>query len=184
MILSLDPGTEYTAWMLFQDKPISWSECSNEELLALLYDPESELREASELVVEMVASQGKAVGRETFETVYWIGRFCESWNTHDGSFHRLDRKDCKVHLCNSTRAKDGNVRQALIDLYGGDSKAIGGKRCKTCKGKKVRGREKTPCAACDATGWLYPPGPLHGIASHCWSALAVAKTFWDTKKCG
>ena len=46
------------------------------------------------------------------------------------------------------RAKDSNIRQALLDLYGGDKrKAIGIKA---------------------------EPGPLYGIKSHMWAALGVA----------
>jgi len=51
------------------------------------------------------------------------------------------------------RAKDANIRQALIDRYGpGKDKAIGQKKT---------------------------PGPLYGFKSHEWAALAVAVTWMD-----
>jgi hypothetical protein len=45
------------------------------------------------------------------------------------------------------QAKDANIRQAILDRFGGKEKAIG---------KKAN------------------PGPLYGVKSHLWSALAVA----------
>lgn len=66
--------------------------------------------------------------------------------------HRIFRRDIKLHLCNSVRAKDANIRQALIDRYGGKEKAIGKKKS---------------------------PGPLYGIKSHMWAALALAVTYHD-----
>jgi hypothetical protein len=65
--------------------------------------------------IEMIASYGLPVGREVFETCLWIGRFMERL---DKPTRLIYRKDVKLHLCNSPRAKDGNVRQALVDKYG------------------------------------------------------------------
>jgi hypothetical protein len=44
-----------------------------------------------------------------------------------GNVTRVFRKDVKLHLCNSPRAKDANVRQALLDRLGpqGTKKAPG-----------------------------------------------------------
>lgn len=105
--------------------------------------------------IEMVESFGMAVGREVFETVFWSGRFAE-FAAHRGiTFHRIGRKDVKLHLCHSMRAKDPNIRQALIDRFGGKDVAIGRKSS---------------------------PGPLYGISSHAWAALALAVTFADTHR--
>jgi hypothetical protein len=67
------------------------------------------------VVVEMIASYGMPVGREVFETCLWIGRFIEAWNS---SYSLLYRRNVKLHLCNSARAKDANVAQALRDRFG------------------------------------------------------------------
>ena len=103
----------------------------------------------------MVQSFGMAVGAEVFETVFWIGRFIQAWSM-GGAFDRWSRvyrKDIKLHLCGSMRAKDSNIRQAILDRFGGKTKALGSKR---------------------------EPGPLYGARSHIWSALAVAITWRDT----
>jgi hypothetical protein len=63
------------------------------------------------------------------------------------------RRDVKVLLCNSSKAKDSNVRQALLDLFprsgGGATPQIGTKS---------------------------QPGPLYGVSTHAWPALGVAVT--------
>ena len=35
-----------------------------------------------------------------------------------GKFRKVYRQDVKLHLCKSNKAKDGNIRQALIDKLG------------------------------------------------------------------
>jgi hypothetical protein len=68
------------------------------------------------MAIEMIASYGMAVGREVFDTCVWIGRFIETWG---GPFDQVFRMDVKMALCHDSRAKDPNIRQALLDLYGG-----------------------------------------------------------------
>jgi hypothetical protein len=63
----------------------------------------------------MIASYGMAVGSSIFETCVWIGRFIEVART---PVRLCYRKDVKMHLCGSMRAKDGNIRQRLIDIFG------------------------------------------------------------------
>ena len=69
------------------------------------------------LAIEMIASYGMAVGKEVYETVRWIGRFQECW-AHPDEVKLVYRRDVKLHLCGSSKAKDPNVRQALLDLLG------------------------------------------------------------------
>lgn len=101
----------------------------------------------------MIQCFGMPAGAEIFETAYWIGRIMDRCG---GRFRRVNRTDVKSHLCNSMKAKDPNIRQALLDRYGGSREAaIGTKNAK---------------------------GPLYGISSHCWSALAIAVTFCESEK--
>ena len=69
------------------------------------------------VAIEMIASYGMPVGAEVFDTCAWIGRFEEAY-VHSDLTARYFRKDIKLHLCGSNRARDSNVRQALIDLLG------------------------------------------------------------------
>ncbi|KVP90912.1 hypothetical protein WJ95_09470 [Burkholderia ubonensis] len=107
---------------------------------------------ADRLCIEMIASYGMAVGREVFETCVWIGRFQQAWRDPD-SVKLIYRRDVKLHLCGTSNAKDPNVRQAVIDLF------------------PREGGGKTP-----QIGTKGQPGPLYGVSSHAWPALAVAIT--------
>jgi hypothetical protein len=124
-ILALDPGTIETGWAMLEDgRVIDSGVKKNEDMLELVEG--CEFTHNIALAIEMIASYGMAVGREVFETCVWIGRFKQAW--YDPEAVRLVyRQDVKLHLCGSPRAKDANVRQALIDKLGpqGTKKAPG-----------------------------------------------------------
>jgi hypothetical protein len=151
-ILSIDPGSERSAWLVYEsDKVVDHAISPNSDLLTLLrraIDRTSFLR-PSTIVIEWIESYGMPVGREVFETVWWAGRFTEA--AQPTPVVQLPRRDVKLHLCGSPRAKDVNVRQALLDRFGGKS----------------------------AKGTMAKPGPLYGIANDAWSALAIAVTYAD-----
>jgi hypothetical protein len=146
MLLAIDPGTEQSAWVLMDDYGLCSSGIEdNPALVARIY---FEKREHMTLIIEKIESFGMPVGAEVFETIYWTGRMAEAAQPWVAT--RIPRKDVKIALCGSMKAKDANIRQAIIDRYGGKDKAIG--------------KKKTP-------------GPLYGVKSHIWSALALALTW-------
>lgn len=105
------------------------------------------------MVIEMIASYGMPVGKSTFNTVIWIGRFIEYF-MHDYSF-LITRKDVKKTIASGS-AKDANIRQAIIDRY----PPIGG-------------------GATPQIGTKKQPGPLYGMKSHMWQALALGHAYLD-----
>jgi hypothetical protein len=117
MIFAIDPGTHESGWCTLTDGRVTGSGVlQNADMLARIqsvstWDPRVVL------AIEMVASYGMAVGKEVFETVRWIGRFQQAWRDPE-AVRLIYRKDVKLHLCGSPRAKDANIRQALIDLIG------------------------------------------------------------------
>jgi hypothetical protein len=114
MILALDPGPTESAWVRLQDGALAGAaKQPNEDVLAMLagYRGGRDV-----LVIERIASYGMSVGETVFETVYWSGRFAQAFG---GWVERLPRMAVKMHLCHSPRAKDTNIRQAIIDRYGG-----------------------------------------------------------------
>lgn len=117
MILSIDPGPVQSAFAVLDEhlKPIEFGILPNDDLLDRLHWGEfAGINDY--FAIEMIASQGMAVGKTVFETCVWIGRF---WQEADCPYKQfVYRKDEKINLCGSMRAKDGNIRQALIDRFG------------------------------------------------------------------
>lgn len=148
-ILALDPGPAETGFVLYDGLKVRESGVLDNAQVLLQLRQDWRQR-ADELVVEMIASYGMPVGREVFETCVWIGRFTEAWRSPD-AVRLVYRKDVKLHLCGTTKAKDPNVWQALLDRFGG----------------------------VDAVGRKAAPGPLYGVKSHARAALAVAVTAWE-----
>lgn len=145
-LLAIDPGTEESAWVSLTDSvPTGFGKYGNDTMLELI-----EECHAQHLAIEMVQSFGMPVGAEVFQTVLWAGRFIERF--HPCPHTLVYRSEVKLHLCQSPRANDSTIRQALIDRFGGKDAAIGRKRT---------------------------PGPLYGVSGDVWSALAVGLTWSD-----
>lgn len=123
-ILAIDPGPTESGWVLW-DVPtqrIVRSEIAATRSVLEVVDAYA----GDILAIEMIASYGMAVGREVFETCVWIGRLMQSAQDPD-AVRLVYRQAVKLHLCGSPRAKDANIRQALIDRLGpaGTKKAPG-----------------------------------------------------------
>ncbi len=152
-VLAIDPGYEQSALVEYEDgKVLERMILPNKEILAIL-KAQHVAPIGDVLVIEGIASYGMAVGKTIFETVFWSGRFAQAW---PGEFARVYRRDVKMHLCGSMRAKDTNIRQALIDRYGPSKQ--------------------------QAIGLKASPGPLYGFKSDMWAALAVAVTYADANR--
>lgn len=110
MILAIDPGNTHSAYCFIDKdyKPKSFGKVCNHELMEIIYKTDT--------VIEMVESYGMPVGKEVFDTVLWIGRMIQKIGEENVTL--IGRKKVKVNLCNSVRAKDSNVRQALMDRFG------------------------------------------------------------------
>ena len=178
-ILAIDPGTTKSGWCYIVDgDPKEWGWFDNEKIYTLIS------AYACQLVIEDVAHFGMPVGKDVFETVRWTGRFDRHAEQCKQPVTYVSRPEVKLALCGSPRANDSTIRQAVIDRFGGDEIAVGGKKCKTCKGKGWNGRDHIDCADCitdnfGVKGWHAPPGILYGISGHVWSALAVGLTHHD-----
>jgi hypothetical protein len=120
ILLSIDPGCEKSAWVLYNtDSPepiINMGIQENEALIRKFFEEDFDQGFVDEVVIEMIASYGMAVGASVFETCVMIGRLVQLFNKLPVSM--MYRKDVKMHLCQSMRAKDANIRQALLDRLG------------------------------------------------------------------
>ena len=154
--MAIDPGPERSAWLLLEGSGVrGFGITPNLALVAKLRarSPSGRLWEAGDadvLVIENIEPRyGLSTGWETLDTARWVGRFEEA--AQSLTVELLKRSSILRHLGIASRGNaDQGVRMALIDRYGGKAVAIG-----TVKAK----------------------GPLHGIATHCWSALAVAVSY-------
>lgn len=128
MILGIDPGNIESAYVLLDEnlKPIEFGKIKNEELKEkLIFFNMDSVFQNYECAIEMIASYGMSVGATVFDTCVWIGRFVETIPNLKPKY--IYRKDEKMNLCGTMRAKDTNIRQALIDRFGvvGTKKAQG-----------------------------------------------------------
>jgi len=153
IVLAIDPGNIESAYTLMNDhyEIFQFGKIGNEEMLSVIEDTMPDV-----VVIEMVASYGMAVGESVFETVFWIGRFYEASIREWSGCDRVYRKDVKMNLCGQTRAKDSNIRQALIDRFAKHD-------FKNGKGKKGN------------PDWFY------GFKADIWQAYAVGVTYIDSE---
>ena len=116
-LLAIDPGPTESAFVrMGEDNHIyEFGKVSNSQMRDVINlfssDP------TGELAIEMIASYGMAVGASVFETCVHIGRFVEIWTPREAT--RITRNEIKNHICHSSKAKDANIRAALIDRWGG-----------------------------------------------------------------
>jgi hypothetical protein len=146
-VLAIDPGSTESAWCVIDAdtmRPQSFAKEPNAYVLDVC-----EL--GMPVAIEMVASYGMAVGREIFETCVWIGRFIERHEQYHTPLtpNLVYRRDVKLHHCHSTKAKDSNITQALVDRFASGEPNRG-------KGTKA------------APGWFY------GFKADVWQAYALA----------
>lgn len=149
-VLAIDPGNEKSAWCMVNTetlKPMAFGKEENQVVLDavqhLSYDS---------IVIERVASYGMAVGREVFETCEWVGRFTQAARVLPDYVYRREEK---LHLCGDSRAKDANIRRALIDRFAKHDL------------KNGKGTKKNP-------DWFY------GFSADVWAAYAVGITYIET----
>lgn len=121
-ILAVDPGTSQSGVVVLQaGRVLQAGVYPNADVLSLLATTEADL-----LAVERFEARGMAIGDESVVTMIWTGRFVQAWRAPDAVV-LVKRSRVKSHLCGTQRAKDANIRQALIDLLGapGTKKAPG-----------------------------------------------------------
>ncbi len=156
-MLAIDPGTEQSGVVYYNDGSVNFAAIMpNAEVVDHL---DSNWKQP--VAIELVQPMGMPLGMTTVWSVVWTGRFVEAAGTVT-DVRWIHRTTIKADLCASTRAKDANVRQALIDLF----PATGGGKVPQIGTKKQ-------------------PGPLYGIKSHLWAALAVgvvAERNWNNLK--
>lgn len=157
MLIAIDPGCMESAYVIIDKdyKPVEFGKFCNENVRVEIRRQFNKYYPNVSVAIEMIASYGMAVGAEVFETCFWIGRYTELVGSHHVT--KIYRKDVKLNLCESTKAKDSNVMQALIDRFA------------LHDFKSGKGTKKNP-------DWFY------GFYKDIWQAYAVGVTYLDKQK--
>ena len=166
IILAIDPGNIQSGYAILKtDKNditeiVEHGKIDNEKLREKMKD-KGWNRGINMLAIEMIAHYGQsmAAGATTFETCVWIGRFMETAERdmnlcEDKDMFRIYRREEKINLCGSMRAKDSDITTALTDRYTPGEKNFG-------KGTKAN------------------PGFFYGVAADIWQAIATGVTAFD-----
>jgi hypothetical protein len=152
-ILALDVGTDSSGYCLMGRNnyiPYEFGKVDNNTLLnsivkMWLYDA---------LVYEEFQSYGMAIGKSTITSITWNGRFIQAADERHIPFYPLYRLEEKLNLCGTAKAKDANLRQAMIDRFAKFD-------FKNGKGTKAN------------QDWFY------GFSKDAWSAAIIGVTFID-----
>ncbi|MDY3987732.1 MAG: hypothetical protein UGF45_13255 [Massilioclostridium sp.] len=155
MVLAIDPGNIQSAYVLVETgtlRPVKFGKIKNEDLLELCYSFNCE--NVGHIAIEMVACYGMAVGKSVFDTCVWIGRFTEALSSLNIPVQYIFRKDEKMNICGTMKAKDSNIIQALIDRF-------------------------APITPNRGKGTKKEPGFFYGFHADIWQAYAVAVTYYD-----
>ncbi len=150
-VFAIDPGNIKSACVVLNDRAIEFAMDEPNEYMFSRIEQWPDVP----VVTEKVASYGKPVGEEIFETVYWSGRFAQFAGVH--RVHRIERRMVKQAVMGSQQGTDKDVRRALISRFTSD--------------RNLATMERS------AIGTRGAPGPLYGIVGDMWAALAVAEAF-------
>lgn len=150
-VIGVDPGTETQGVVVVTNTypprlKGSWS--------ALPIGSISIPPDAAYCVIEWLSSYGTIVGNDTFMTALHAGMVKERAEANGIPGHLLKRPDASRILTGHRGAKDKQTKAAIKEIYTDAGMATGGGKDPT-KGTKSQ------------------PGPLYGISSHAWDALAV-----------
>lgn len=157
-VFAIDPGNVQSAYCIIDVetlRPLDFGKVENEELRD--YIKAVRFVEEDRAAIETLANFGNVVGRDVLDTAIWIGRFAETLDNrlaHPAEMVR--RTDEKMHICGSTRAKDKDIRLALIDRF--------------CTHDFTAGK-----------GTKKNPDFFYGFRADIWSAYSVGLTYIETQ---
>lgn len=175
IILGIDPGNEKSGIVVYNSTKIKiefLAHMDNDEVIENLRGNFTIEKNKWDLVaIEDIECMGFRVGKTTFDTCKWIGRFQEAWKTFSKKEARLiSRGDEKIVICGcktfvnpDTGSRcgilDKHIRLSLIEMF----PETGGGRI-----PQIGTKNKS--------------GPLYGMSNHTWSALSVAITALEISK--
>ena len=116
IILGIDPGPAMSAFCVLETDDytiLDKGKVENDALVTLVKTGYFDM-----LAIECMQSFGMGVGQTVFETAYYIGRLMQIAEDLGSKVRKVYRSEVKMHHCHTMKAKDANIRQALIDRFG------------------------------------------------------------------
>lgn len=113
IILGIDPGTTVSGWAMYDSKNKVVQDAGIADNNQLLYGLSQ--MPADTCAIEIFEARGMPIGNDSIETILFTGQLIQEWK---GRLIRVKRSEVKNFLCGPLKAKDSNVRQALIDKLG------------------------------------------------------------------
>ncbi len=153
VVLCIDPGSALSALVWYDsssERVLKKCKIDNDQALLVVRDDDL----ATHLAIELAESFGAKVWDQVFVTTVWVGRLVQEWARKGREFTYIKRREVKMAITGSARAKDAQIRNTLLERWGGKALAVGTKSA---------------------------PGPLFGVTADCWQALAVGITYVESK---
>ena len=123
-VIAVDPGNIESAICVYNGEKIVYCEkVNNKEFFDHLehnitQSLVSGLYARPSIYIEDIQAMGMAVGSEVFNTAKMIGKIQYHLELKKDPYTMVKRTEIKLHHCGTTRAKDTNIRQSLIDRFG------------------------------------------------------------------
>lgn len=155
-VFAIDPGSSVSGFVIWDGNVLERSGVrENDELLFdLPCDVDVCVIEDTEAHPQFTKTKHPYIPKQVIATQRLVGRYQQAWYHHAGSMPvMLSRRDIRKHLNANKRGRTPDSQ--VIEAL---TNRIGG------KGTKAE------------------PGPLYGIKSHAWQALAVAVTYLDQRE--
>ena len=154
-VFAIDPGNEYSAYCVMNDRYelIEFAKLPNNECMSKMLEW---LGKTDNVVIERMLSYATNVGKTTFETCEWIGRFSQEAEKKT-TVSYINRKDEKMYMCGTMNANDTSIRHALIDRFAKHDFRSGKG---TAKHKDF----------------------FYGVSHDCWSSICIAVVYLDMQK--
>lgn len=121
MILTIDPGNEKSAWVLFDEQKETVFQCGKQNN-EIVYEKIKSFSSISELCcIEMISSYGR-IGSSVLDTCVWIGIFAEAFGRKKVEY--FFRKTITTYHTGSPKGNDSTIRSVLISRYGNGNTRI------------------------------------------------------------
>lgn len=156
-IMAIDPGNIQSAYCVMNDN-YEFFEFAKQENQLVMNRMIEILPDIDCVVIEKISNMGMPAGETLFTTAEWIGRYSQEAEKIVPVKY-IYRRDEKLYICGSPRAKDANIRAALIERF--------------AKKDKVNGK-----------GTKKDPDVFYGVKADMWAAICIGTTFFDMKKDG